>query len=108
MSTHETFGAHAGPLHTVADALDQPAKQGKTVSTAAIGPWRLVAGKLVRQKVAMVAGAIILFLYLVGLFAEFLAPALPMTSRPQYTYAPPQGFSFFVEKPDGSRSSIST
>ncbi|MGO8586724.1 ABC transporter permease, partial [Rhizobium ruizarguesonis] len=31
-----------------------------------------------------------------------LAPALPMTSRPQYTYSPPQGFSFFVEKPDGS------
>ncbi|MFF0951082.1 ABC transporter permease [Rhizobium leguminosarum] len=103
MSTHETFGAHADPLHTVADGPSiSPLKQGKTVSTAAIGPWRLVAGKLIRQKVAMVAGAIILFLYLVGLFAEFLAPALPMTSRPQYTYAPPQGFSFFVEKPDGS------
>ncbi|MBY5562779.1 ABC transporter permease [Rhizobium leguminosarum] len=103
MSTHETFGAHAGPFHTVADGPSiSPLKQGKTVSTAAIGPWRLVAGKLIRQKVAMVAGAIILFLYLVGLFAEFLAPALPMTSRPQYTYAPPQGFSFFVEKPDGS------
>ncbi|MBY3075344.1 ABC transporter permease [Rhizobium laguerreae] len=103
MSTHETFGSHAGPLHTVADGPSiSPLKQGKTVSTAAVGPWRLVAGKLVRQKVAMVAGAIILFLYLVGLFAEFLAPALPMTSRPQYTYAPPQGFSFFVEKPDGS------
>ncbi|MBY3488658.1 ABC transporter permease [Rhizobium sp. 25PS6] len=103
MSTHETFGSHAGPLHTVADGPSiSPLKQGKTVSTAAVGPWRLVAGKLVRQKVAMVAGAIILFLYLVGLFAEFLAPALPTTSRPQYTYAPPQGFSFFVEKPDGS------
>ncbi|TBY00822.1 ABC transporter permease [Rhizobium laguerreae] len=103
MSTHETFGSHAGPLHTVADGPSiSPLKQGKTVSTAAVGPWRLVAGKLVRQKVAMVAGAIILFLYLVGLFAEFLAPALPMNSRPQYTYAPPQGFSFFVEKPDGS------
>ncbi|MBX5165522.1 MULTISPECIES: ABC transporter permease [unclassified Rhizobium] len=103
MSTHETFGTHAGPLHAVADGPSiSPLKQGKTVSTAAIGPWRLVAGKLVRQKVAMVAGAIILFLYLVGLFAEFLAPALPTTSRPQYTYAPPQGFSFFVEKPDGS------
>ncbi|TBY72588.1 ABC transporter permease [Rhizobium leguminosarum bv. viciae] len=103
MSTHETFGAHAGPLHTAPDGPSiSPLKQGKTVSTAAIGPWRLVAGKLIRQKVAMVAGAIILFLYLVGLFAEFLAPALPMTSRPQYTYAPPQGFSFFVEKPDGS------
>ncbi|MCA2409298.1 ABC transporter permease [Rhizobium leguminosarum bv. viciae 248] len=103
MSTHETFGSHAGPLHTVADGPSiSPLKQGKTVSTAAVGPWRLVAGKLVRQKVAMVAGAIILFLYLVGLFAEFLAPTLPTTSRPQYTYAPPQGFSFFVEKPDGS------
>ncbi|APO71885.1 dipeptide/oligopeptide ABC transporter permease protein (plasmid) [Rhizobium gallicum] len=103
MSTHETFGTHAGPVHTLVDGPSiSPLKQGKTVSTAAIGPWRLIAGKLIRQKVAMVAGAIILFLYLIGLFAEFLAPALPMTSRSQYTYAPPQGFSFFVAKPDGS------
>ncbi len=101
--THETFGTHAGPLHVATDGPSiSPLKQGKTVSTAAIGPWRLIAGKLIRQKVAMVAGAIILFLYLVGLFAEFLAPSLPATSKPQYTYAPPQGFSFFVEKPDGS------
>jgi len=101
--THETFGTHTGPLHVVADGPSiSPLKEGKTVSTAAVGPWRLIAGKLIRQKVAMVAGAIILFLYLVGLFAEFLAPSLPATSKPQYTYAPPQGFSFFVEKPDGS------
>ncbi len=101
--THETFAPHTGPLNVVADGPSiSPLKQGKTVSIAAIGPWRLIAGKLIRQKVAMVAGAIILFLYLVGLFAEFLAPSLPATSRPQYTYAPPQGFSLFVEKPDGS------
>jgi peptide/nickel transport system permease protein len=101
--THETFANDTGPLNVVADGPSiSPLKQGKTVSIAAIGPWRLIAGKLIRQKVAMVAGAIILFLYLVGLFAEFLAPSLPATSKPQYTYAPPQGFSFFVEKPDGS------
>jgi peptide/nickel transport system permease protein len=103
--THETFATHTGPLNVnvVADGPSiSPLKEGKTVSTAAVGPWRLIAGKLIRQKVAMVAGAIILFLYLVGLFAEFLAPSLPATSKPQYTYAPPQGFSFFVEKPDGS------
>ncbi len=101
--THETFAPHTGPLNVVADGPSiSPLKQGKTVSIAAIGPWRLIAGKLIRQKVAMVAGAIILFLYLIGLFAEFLAPSLPATSKPQYTYAPPQGFSFFVEKPDGS------
>jgi len=101
--THETFATHTGPLSVVADGPSiSPLKEGKTVSTAAVGPWRLIAGKLIRQKVAMVAGAIILFLYLVGLFAEFLAPSLPARSKPQYTYAPPQGFSFFVEKPDGS------
>lgn len=103
MSTHDTFGTHAGPVHVVADGPSiSPLKQGKAVSTAAIGPWRLIAGKLVRQKVAMTAGIIILILYLIGLFAEFLAPGLPETSRPQYTYAPPQSLSFFVTKPDGS------
>jgi peptide/nickel transport system permease protein len=103
MSTHETFGTHTGPLHIVADGPSiSPLKQGKTISTAAVGPWRLIAGKLIRQKVAMVAGVIILLLYLVGLFAEFLAPGLPSTSRPQFTYAPPQGLSFFVTRPDGS------
>ncbi len=79
-----------------------PLTKGATVSTAAIGPWRLIYGKLIRQKVAMVAGAIILFLYFIALFAEFLAPALPATSKPQYTYAPPQRISFFATKPDGS------
>jgi peptide/nickel transport system permease protein len=103
MSTHEALGTRSGPLHVVADGPSiSPLKQGKTVSTAAVGPWRLIAGKLIRQKVAMAAGVVILLLYLVGLFAEFLAPGLPATSKPQYTYAPPQGISLFVTRPDGS------
>ncbi len=94
----------SAPLHIVADGPSiSPLKEGRAVSTAAVGPWRLIAGKLLRQKVAMTAGIIILLLYLVGLFAEFLAPSLPDTARPQYTYAPPQSLSFFVAKPDGSR-----
>lgn len=93
-------------LSPTASNIDGPAisplKKGTTVSTAAIGPWRLIYGKLIRQKVAMLAGAIIVFLYFIALFAEFLAPALPATSKPQYTYAPPQGISLFATKPDGS------
>jgi peptide/nickel transport system permease protein len=69
---------------------------GATRSIAAIGPWRLIGGRLLRQKVAMAAGIVVLLLYLVGLFAEFLAPGLPDTSRPQYTFAPPQGLGLFV------------
>jgi peptide/nickel transport system permease protein len=85
-------------MQSIADgpAISPLRRGGKTGSMAAIGPWRLIGGKLVRQKVAMAAGAVVLLLYLVGLFAEFLAPGLPDTSRPQYTFAPPQGLGFFV------------
>ncbi len=68
-------------------------------ATATVGPWRLVWEKLRRQPLAMAAGAIILFLYLVAASVEFLAPASPDFSRPQYTYAPPQGLRLFG--PDG-------
>ena len=85
-------------MESIADgpAISPLGRGGKTGSMAAIGPWRLIGGKLVRQKIAMAAGMVVLLLYLVGLFAEFLAPGLPDTSRPQYTFAPPQGLGFFV------------
>jgi peptide/nickel transport system permease protein len=63
---------------------------------ATVGPWRLVFGKLLRQRLAVAAGIVVLLLYLVGVLAEFLAPALPDTSRPQYTFAPPQGIGLFA------------
>lgn len=68
---------------------------------AALGPWRLVLQRLLRRRLAMAAGAVVLVLYLIGGFAEFLAPQLPETSRPQYTYAPPQPLRLFVATPDG-------
>lgn len=74
---------------------------GKGIETAAAGPWKLVWLKFVRNKVAVVSGAVILCLYLIGLFAEFLAPALPDASRPQFTNAPPQKIRLFVAQADG-------
>ena len=77
-------------------------KPGGDIETIAVASqWKLIWAKFVRQKVAVVAGVIILLFYLVGVFAEFLAPALPETSRPQYTYAPPQAIRLFVPTPDG-------
>ncbi|HEY4202330.1 MAG TPA: ABC transporter permease [Devosiaceae bacterium] len=69
---------------------------------ASAGQWRLIWQKLVRQRVAMAAGVIILILYLIGIFCEFLAPGLPDTSKAQYTYAPPQPIQLFVTDADGS------
>jgi peptide/nickel transport system permease protein len=71
------------------------------VETAAAGPWKLIWLKFVRNKVAVLAGAVILCLYLIGLFAEFLAPALPDAARPQFTNAPPQKIRLFVAQADG-------
>jgi len=103
MSLLQTLGTAAGPADASAEgpAVSPLKRGGKTVSTAAIGPWRLIAHKLRRQKLAMAAGIVILLLYLVGIFAEFLAPGLPETSRPQYTFAPMQTLGFFVKRPDG-------
>lgn len=93
------------------DALDlmedgpsiSPLKPGGIVSNRrAVGPWRLIGGKLVRQKIAMAAAIVIVLLYAIAAFAEFLAPGLPGTSRPQYTFAPPQALGLFIKQADGS------
>ena len=60
-----------------------------------------MAGKFLRHRLAIAAGIVILLFYFVGAFVEFLAPGLPDTSRPQYTFAPPQTLSFFAPSPGG-------
>lgn len=78
-------------------------KPGKLIETAVAGPWTLIWTKFSRNKVAVVSGIIILMLFLIGLFAEFLAPTLPETARPQFTNAPPQELRLFAPQPDGSQ-----
>jgi len=87
--------AETGPAIT-------PIKRTRGHETAVAGPWTLIWLKFIRHKVALVAGCIILVMILIGTFAEFLAPALPEASKPQFTYAPPQELLFFVTDPDGS------
>jgi peptide/nickel transport system permease protein len=75
---------------------------GRTGEIAAAGQWALIWRKFARNKVAVAAGIVILVLYLIGAFAEFLAPALPDAARPQFTNAPPQKIRLFATDPDGS------
>jgi peptide/nickel transport system permease protein len=97
MSMLDVALAEDGPAISPLRPGDDPA------AIAVAGQWSLIWHKFARNKIAVVAGVLILCYYLVGLFAEFLAPALPEASRPQYTYAPPQGIAFFVEGEDGGR-----
>jgi peptide/nickel transport system permease protein len=77
-------------------------RDGKTVEAAVAGPWTLIWTKFFRHKVAVVAGVIIAILYVIAILAEFLAPALPDASKPQFTYAPPQDISLFVTDESGT------
>ncbi len=82
-------------------ALPPPiiARAGSSAATA--GQWRLMAWRFSRHKLAVVSLVVVVLLYLTGIFAEFLAPYSPETTRPQYTYAPPQGINLFAPTPDG-------
>ena len=68
---------------------------------AVAGQWTLMVWKFRRQKVALAALIVVVALYLVGIFAEFLAPYGTDMTQPKYTYAPPQGISLFVADKDG-------
>jgi peptide/nickel transport system permease protein len=95
--THIEGVAETGP------AITPLKRDGKTIEIAVAGPWTLIWTKFFRHKVAVVAGVIIAILCFIAIFAEFLAPALPEASKPQFTYAPPQEVSFFVTDEDGTR-----
>jgi peptide/nickel transport system permease protein len=99
MSVH----THIEGVAETEPAITPRQRRGKTIEVAVAGPWTLIASKFFRHKVALVAGAIIAVLYFIAIFAEFLAPALPDASRPQFTYAPPQDIAFFITDASGSR-----
>ncbi len=64
--------------------------------------WQLIWWKFRRHKPAIVSGVVILLLYLIGAFCEFLAPDDPFRYNADYTFAPPQRVRFF----DGGRFSM--
>jgi len=54
------------------------------------GHWKLVWRRFSRHRVAMVSGGILLFIYLVAVFAEFIAPYSATTRFADHQYTPPQ------------------
>ena len=58
-------------------------------------PWKLVWRKFRRHRMAQLSLYILLLIYAVAAFAEFLAPTEPHAYSARYTYAPPQTLHFF-------------
>ncbi len=80
-----------------ADLIDQPALGDVEVpiphgdSRALVASqWQLIWWRFRRHKLALVSGIVVVLIYLIVLFAEFLAPYDPADYMARYTYAPPQ------------------
>lgn len=59
------------------------------------GQWKLMWWRFIRHRAAVFAGCIVLLVYIVGLFCEFLAPLDPNATDTRFQYAPPQGIHLF-------------
>ena len=60
--------------------------------------WKLVWWKFRKHKLALISGVIVILIYLVALFVEFLAPFPPTQTNSKYLYAPPQKLYLFDDQ----------
>ncbi|MCZ7486103.1 ABC transporter permease [Rhizobium rhizogenes] len=60
---------------------------------AVAGQWRLFWLKFKKHKIALVSLVVIIIMYLVAAFANFIAPVDPNATNARFTYAPPQWVS---------------
>ena len=59
--------------------------------------WKLMWWKFKRHKLAIISGIILILIYLLGIFCEFISPYDPNAYDPRYMYCPPQRIRFFDE-----------
>ena len=59
--------------------------------------WQLIWKRFRRHRLAMLGGLVTIFIYMIALFADFLAPTAPDVYNATYTLAPPQVLNLFDE-----------
>jgi peptide/nickel transport system permease protein len=65
--------------------------------------WQLMWWKFRKHKLALIGGIVTILVYLVAIFAEFLAPFPAGAHSTRHTYAPPQPIHFFERTEEGRR-----
>lgn len=90
---------------TILDNSPLPAVATPAVETEkrfeVAGPWLLFWWKFRKHKVALISLWIIIALYLIAIFVEFLAPFDPNETNRRAIYMPPQGIHFVLPTDDG-------
>ena len=96
-------------VQTIPRKRQLPSEQGPIESVNAenriyvASQWALMWRKFRKHKLAMIGGIVTLLIYLVALFADFLAPFPSGAFSAEYTYAPPQPFRLFLSTAEGTR-----
>ena len=75
------------------DAVDRPPAELERRGQAS--QWRLMWWQFRRHRMAMAGAVVLLLIFLVVAFCEFIAPFSPIAFTPRYTYAPPQRLHLF-------------
>lgn len=79
----------------IADPKTNAHAVADTEASVFVAPeWKLIWWKFRKHKVALASGIIILLIYTVAAFVEFLAPFPSTVTNSKYLYAPPQPLQF--------------
>ena len=86
-------------------AIEHPVEVAATEkkSVAVSGQWRLIWLRFRRHKLAYWSGIVVIAIYFVAVFSDFLAPTTANHYAAKYTYAPPQRIKLFGQDAQGNR-----
>jgi peptide/nickel transport system permease protein len=76
---------------------DQAPQQDQEVDIFVASQWRLIWWKFREHKLALYSSVVVILLYTIAIFAEFLAPYRTDTYQAKFTYAPPMPVRFTYE-----------
>jgi peptide/nickel transport system permease protein len=80
----------SSPIPVPPEVLTEAETLEKEATMMVASQWKLMWWKLRRHKLAMVSGVIVILIYLIAIFVEFLQVQPQDQYNAKYTYAPPQ------------------
>ncbi|MGC9348254.1 MAG: ABC transporter permease [Anaerolineae bacterium] len=97
---HQLAEDRSGAVET---ASPEPSKTDSEAKVLVASQWALMWRKFRKHRLAMLGGAVTILIYVIVIFAEFLAPFEPVAFSSKFTYAPPQPLHLFDRTEEGLR-----
>lgn len=94
------LGMVAWPVRRRTEAAIDPVVQAGDDQEAIASPWELMWWKFRQHRLAVISLVVIIALYLMAMFVEFVAPYDPEAQEARYAYHPPMRIHFFDAEGD--------